>query len=486
MKIIDIAIIGFGATGVGLLNAIQSEVYNHKNLRPSVAIFNNKDSFSKGKAFGDSASSHIVNTPPSMMSASSLDPEDFSRWLKKINPEVTRWPPRAEFSKYLKSTYDDITNNGLVDISEFKIDVINLSKVGSEFELDLQDGQMVKAREVVMCLGSINANNFSSISQHDGFIRHHANYKDTKYSNVLIAGSGLSAIDAFRYINRENQNTCVNMFSRTGLAPTCLAESNQYNPKYLNWNSILKEKNCRPLRAFIRLINKEKRALGGKGEFQHATELFNSGKQYEYFEYLQTRASNADLPWQDVLVSTRPWFHKLWKSMSLKEKSFFLKEYSSLWATWRHPIPSSSFSQLKNAVNTKHLRFYKSTKLPLYKNNTFSVETTKGELKSDTLWDGTGGTPQLPQIDNLLIKNLLLKNYIEPHPCGGLMINPKTFAIRSRAQEISGLYNIGPLNKGTLFSTNAFWFNSKCAESWVHNWLKRFEIIMNTKERHTC
>jgi len=78
-----------------------------------------------------------------------------------------------------------------------------------------------------------------------------------------------------------------------------------------------------------------------------------------------------------------------------------------------------------------------------------------------------------------LINNLLFKNYIEPHPCGGIMIDPKTFNICVKGENINGLYNIGPLNKGALFSTNAFWFNAQCSERWAHQWAKR--IHHNTR-----
>ncbi|MCK5820038.1 MAG: hypothetical protein KAH18_12550 [Psychromonas sp.] len=47
--------------------------------------------------------------------------------------------------------------------------------------------------------------------------------------------------------------------------------------------------------------------------------------------------------------------------------------------------------------------------------------------------------------------------------------------------DINGLYNIGPLNKGALSSTNAFWFNLVCAERWAHNWINDFNPINNLK-----
>ncbi|MCK5820037.1 MAG: hypothetical protein KAH18_12545, partial [Psychromonas sp.] len=213
---------------------------------------------------------------------------------------------------------------------------------------------------------------------------------------------GLSAIDAFRHIEQKNLNTSVSMFSRHGLAPMCISSNKQYEPKYVNWHSIVKQKNCSPLKAFMRVMAQEKKALEDKGELKHAINLLHAGKQLEYFEYIHSRACNGDLPWQDVLVSTRSWFYKLWKIMPSKEKHFFNKNYGHLWGSWRHPIPLSVFSQLKNAVKQKRLKFYRSTAAPKYENNLFSVKTTQGQLSSHTFWDGTGGNFQLQHIDHPL------------------------------------------------------------------------------------
>ena len=49
MSIIDVAIIGFGGTGVGLLNAIKTEISRHNYTNPSIGIFNSSDRLLKAK-----------------------------------------------------------------------------------------------------------------------------------------------------------------------------------------------------------------------------------------------------------------------------------------------------------------------------------------------------------------------------------------------------------------------------------------------------
>ncbi|PKF81485.1 hypothetical protein CW749_02260 [Vibrio sp. vnigr-6D03] len=484
MEMYDIAIVGFGATGVGLLNEMQNELFTKRHLTPSVAIFNSSSSFVKGKAFGDAAPAHIVNTPPELMSASALEPNSFSRWLTEQTNAAPQWPTRVTFAKYLEYIYDDIKAANLIHSKEFMSDVVGLIKEGGRFILTLEDGKTICAHEVVLCLGSINAQNFTEFYGNHGFIKHHSEFERVPSNHILVAGSGLTAVDAFRHIAKKQQAT-VKMFSRSGLAPTCLSESNQYVPKHLSWNALVRENHLSPLKAFMKLLLAEHRALKGNSEFRYATRLLHSGKQAEYFDYLKTRALNGDLPWQDVLVSTRYWFHKLWKAMPLSEKSEFMRRFGALWSAWRHPIPIDSFSQLGGAVKDQKLQFYKALSTPLHKNGVFEVSTTNGTLVSDSLWDGTGGNTVLKNTESRLLQQMFKQGYAEAHPCGGLVINPKTFEIIADGKAIDGLYNIGPLNRGVLFSTNAYWFNAQCSEKWAHQWLKRITIKEElSKETH--
>ncbi|MDO6580963.1 FAD/NAD(P)-binding protein [Photobacterium sp. 2_MG-2023] len=473
MKVFDVAIVGLGATGVGLLNEMQKEVFACRSAKPSVVVLNNKISFARGKAFGDAAPIHIVNTSPTMMSASSLEPDSFNKWLRNEHLEEVLWPTRIKFSKYLENIYFDIIRSEILLVHECQDDVMNLNFLDNAFELTLDSGDIVMAREVVMCLGAIKSNNFNDISQQKGFIRHHSEFVSSLESHVIIAGAGLTAVDAFLHVNKLNESK-VSMFSRTGLAPTCLTKSSQYIPKYLSWNAILRENKRRPLQSFIKLLLAEHRALQDKSEFKPALRLMQAGKQAEYFNYLESRALNGDLPWQDVLISTRSWFPDFWRSMSIDERSFFIKKFGALWASWRHPIPMSSFSQLRDSVQKEQLRIYKSISNPEYHENSFRLFTEQGVLDSDIFWDATGGSDILENVENPLLKNLFMNEYIQPHSCGGIMIDPQTFSVIAKRKDIEGLYNIGPLNKGELFSTNAYWFNANCSERWAQQWVKRF------------
>lgn len=191
----------------------------------------------------------------------------------------------------------------------------------------------------------------------------------------------------------------------------------------------------------------------------------------QYFEYLMQRSQAADLPYQDILVSTRPYMHKLWRSMPIEDRISFNINYGASWAAWRHPIPYEVISELSVAAREERLFIHQARKPPYRENGQYVMETTGGKtIRADNFIDGTGGTNRLDAIDSPLLRNLMAQQFIEPHLCGGIDIHPLTFQCQVNGKPVPGLYSLGPLNKGSLFSTNAFWFNARCAGHWARQW----------------
>lgn len=71
---------------------------------------------------------------------------------------------------------------------------------------------------------------------------------------------------------------------------------------------------------------------------------------------------------------------------------------------------------------------------------------------------GTSGVSFLTQLARIAIK-----------PIGGIKVDPNTFRIIN--EYTPNMYAIGQVAKGSLFSTNAFWFNAKTASNIAKNLL---------------
>jgi len=114
----DIAIVGFGATGVSLLKQIQDEVYASGLRAPRIALFSHRADFARGQAFGDAGTIHKVNTPPSMLSISKSEPVGFTHWMNAKGKANELYPNRLVYSTFLQETYLGITQSGLLNIEE--------------------------------------------------------------------------------------------------------------------------------------------------------------------------------------------------------------------------------------------------------------------------------------------------------------------------------------------------------------------------------
>ncbi|QIZ45432.1 FAD/NAD(P)-binding protein [Dickeya zeae] len=467
----DLAIIGVGATGVSLLKQLQDEVYAAGLASPKIALFCPKEDFACGKAFGDAAAIHKVNTPPNMLCISRHEPDGFSRWMSEKGEELDLYPNRLMYAKFLHETYQGILNLGILKIEEFYIHVDSLHPYMGGYKINTGDG-VVTAKKIVMCLGALHGSTFPTLAAQTGFVDHHRQFMDIPDGPVLVAGSGLTAVDAARSL-AMNRNREIHLFSRHGYAPTCLTAKNTYTPKALNWKNLLDNKGNRVrLSRFIHLLNQERQYLLGKDEVEPALHRLRSEGASAYFEFLMQKSAAADLPYQDILVSTRPYMHKLWQMLPVEDRVLFSNHYGSEWAVWRHPIPYEVMSELAQAAKEKRLHIHKASRPPLFNNGSFSIETAdRKSITSPFMVDGTGGSNQLSTIDSALLKNLLQQGLIESHPCGGMNIHPMTFECRVNGTRVPNLYNIGPLNKGCLFSTNAFWFNAYCAGQWAKQYV---------------
>lgn len=473
----DIAIIGFGATGVSLLKQIQNEVYTYNLKTNRVALFNPVLEFAQGKAFGDAAIVHKVNTPPSMLSLSSVEPLAFSDWMYAQGKSKEFYPNRFLYANFLKETYEKIKNSRLINIDEFRETVDLITPCAHGYQIYRKNGKSVIANKVVLCLGSLHGKNFQNIANKPGFFDHHKKISKIREGTILIAGTGLTAIDAFRSLNHSS--TQVHFFSRHGFIPTCLSKENFYKPIIFNWTNLLKSKDTFfRLQHFLDMLQKECNLISDGGERIFAMNLLKKESLTAYFDYLTQRSQISNLPYQDILVSTRPYMHRLWYSMSIRDRIYFNSHYGADWAAWRHPVPYEVFSELTHAAKERRIFFHQVKKPVCWKKGIFTLETISGKIiKAQNLIDGTGGTNQLQAIDSLLLKHLQKNGLIEPHSCGGINIHPLTYQCQVNNKLVPGLYNIGPLNKGSLFSTNALWFNVNCTENWARQWA--VEMLQN-------
>jgi uncharacterized NAD(P)/FAD-binding protein YdhS len=433
-------------------------------------LFGSGEDFARGKAFGDAGPHHKVNTPSSMMALSEAEPNGFTNWMDNTRSVRNSYPNRRTYSNFLYEAYQGICAADILSIEEIRGVVFDIEPHGDGYRI-LCGGRMVKARRVVLCLGALHGPSFEALRGTTNFFDHHKQISEFSNERILVGGTGLTAVDFFRTLN-VNRNNEVHLFSRHGHAPTVITRSAGYTPSILTWQNLQRrEPYCSGISGFLTAIEDECNELPDRPEHELSARIRRDGGLYQYFEYLMDRAQKSDLPFQDVLVSTRPYMHIFWRSLSTADRILFNSKFGSLWSAWRHPVPAEVMGEMATAAKEGRLHIHQSTDQPRWEGGKFHVPVRGGrELSSTNLVDGTGGSNRLETIQSPLIQNLLGRRMIESHPCGGMNVDALTYQCKVSGQSAHRLYNLGPLNKGSLFSTNAFWFNAQCAGHWARQW----------------
>lgn len=99
-----------------------------------------------------------------------------------------------------------------------------------------------------------------------------------------------------------------------------------------------------------------------------------------------------------------------------------------------------------------------------------NVTSEKGKFyldekyEADYFIEAIGGLEYLGnETTSPLIQSLFDNKLTEIHPIAGITVDAFSFALTYNNIIVNSIFSLGPLNSGTLFATNAFWFNTKCA-----------------------
>ncbi|MEG8053985.1 hypothetical protein QP185_13335 [Sphingomonas aerolata] len=92
-----------------------------------------------------------------------------------------------------------------------------------------------------------------------------------------------------------------------------------------------------------------------------------------------------------------------------------------------------------------------------------SGSTTGDTHETPIVVNATGQATTLAEMKETLVKDLLAKDWLQPHPVGGAIAHRATCRIISASRDAPRIYALGQLLNGELRDTNAVWFNVECA-----------------------
>jgi uncharacterized NAD(P)/FAD-binding protein YdhS len=430
-----VAIIGGGLSGSMMAMALA----NMQDGPEIILIEKNPQMLGRGVAYHHDFTHQPLNVVASAMSLYPDKPMHFYEWLLEnhfrynhLIPEVypKLFAPRKIFGDYLVENLETVHSKASGRF-QIRIDeVVSISEVNGLFQLILDSGVTVEANDVVLALGNFPpADLFPDDHALNTSMRYFSNpWTDKIYSNIagdeniLLLGTGLTAVDVVLGLKVRGFRGKVSMISRRGKLP--VAHNLASGPVTLEYPG-----HCHPRDA--------------------------------YFWFKKILKANKQFPFSAIVDGLRPHTQRFWTEWTIEEKKYFLRRLRPFWEITRHRIPPASRLILENLMNSDQLRIgkgeiFNADVTPGGIKVLFSINGEKNEDVFHKIINCTGPESNYRKVKFPIIRNLIEQKKVVSDILGlGINCTPAGEILNAENSIVPGLWCIGPMRKAALWETTA-------------------------------
>ncbi|MBS1082125.1 FAD/NAD(P)-binding protein [Gluconobacter kondonii] len=416
-----IAIIGGGASGTLL-------AWNLRRLhvRAQIIIIDPADRPAVGLAYSTLSSCHFLNVPAGGMSADPGDPGHFLRWLRKHHdPDVTsgQFMERVVFGRYLSGLWAQARPEWR------QTRVLSCERVAGRLELTLEDGDVIRADQVVLATGNYGPAPVARVtSELARSGRYHSSGWDNGFYErvgpedaVVLIGTGLTSLDVLMRLRENGHRGRVVALSRHGWCPE------RHAPSFAATTDIIPEETPAAALAYFRAF----------------------------------RSSLAcGISWRSAVDALRPRINLLWQALDLAEKKRFRRHLQRRWDIVRHRIAPDVADFMGVELENGTLVCWRGqvTRLDFESAQVFlQARCPAGvfTLSADHVVNCTGPSRSYDQMPDTFPYELLRTGMVRGTALGGLHCRDDGALTDAGGQCFGDLFALGPMRWGTLFETTA-------------------------------
>lgn len=325
----DVVIVGGGFSGLmTLVHLVQSAP------KARVVLMERRSTHAPGVAYGACDPVHLLNVPAGRMGATSRDIGEFFAWLEARHPgqyQAGSFAPRSLYGKYVLELVRARLAGAWSRIALVHQAAVHIDRAASGSIVRSADGASCRSSCVVLALGlpparapwgeANGGDGRSAVAQAE---RAHGQVLIAdpwasgvfdgvpSRADVVIVGSGLTAIDVVLALHARGHKGHITMVSRNGRFPLPHGEPgdapHQFELAQLRGGPTA-------MLAVIRRVARE-RARHGQG-------------------------------WQPVVDALRVHTAALWHSWSTRERQRFLRHARPFWEVHRHRVPRAVLQQIE-------------------------------------------------------------------------------------------------------------------------------------------
>ncbi|MEY3786171.1 MAG: hypothetical protein RLZ75_376 [Pseudomonadota bacterium] len=404
-----------------------------------VLIEKNPEFLGRGVAYQYDFTHQPLNVVAGGMSLFPDKPLDFVRWLEanhfrynhlidQVSPEA--FIPRKIFGDYVLENLEKIQQE-VSERLQIRIDeAISIMDFGKRKTVVFASGNALHADHVILALGNFPpADLFATHNPVQNDPRYFASpWSDRVYSDIkgdediLLVGSGLTAVDIVLGLIVRKFRGKVTMLSRRGVFPL---------PHDLTHQAISIT----------------------------VPENYSPRKMLLWVRYLMRK--NPEVPWSVIIDGLRPYTQKIWLQWIVSDKQYFLKKIRPYWEIARHRIPSASSERLNNMMEKGQLVLKKGTieEASVSSNGIEILYRSESGLNSQVFQkviNCTGPESNYRKVRFPIIVDLIARGKVKIDELGlGIKCTPEGSIINDQGEVEQGIWCIGPMRKAVLWETTA-------------------------------
>jgi uncharacterized NAD(P)/FAD-binding protein YdhS len=429
MRNVAVAIAGGGASGTLLAAALV-----RRSERARVVVIEPRERLGAGVAYSTTCAAHLLNVPAAGMTAFPDEPQHFVCWLREngyLNYNARSFVPRTVYAEYLGTIAAEIQRDGrVIHVQAFASDA---EVFAGGVRVTCSNGEFVEAETLVVASGNAapaawprisdaakrSRRFFGSAWDEGALIPGHTG------ENVLLLGTGLTAVDAVLGLRQNGHRGTIAMVSRRGLLP------HEH-----------------------RLFDTPPAACP---DAQTARDLLGSVRATAR-DITDTKAN-----WRPAVDGVRPSTNALWQALTLADQRQFVRHVMPYWNVHRHRMAPEVAKTIAELIARDALRMLAGRTGEIVESaDGLNVPIRlRGEGETITVHAGrvincSGPEHDFRKLDNPLVQRLLAQGLMTPYPLNiGVHVASDGALVDTGGAASTRLFTIGPVRFGALIETTA-------------------------------
>ena len=441
----NVVIVGGGAAGAFLALALADRLAS----RCRITMLDRDGRFGRGVAYSATAPWHRLNIPAAKMGGrNDGDPGGFVDWLVRhghLRPGdyAGSFVPRALYGDYLRELLAELAMAGMLVMRQGTVVAVEPRAHGYAVTTDraeVMDGDIV-----ALCLGNPPPPPFAGVPASGRWVgdpwQPGALAQIAPQDDVLLIGSGATAVDVTLDLVHRGVGRRIVMLSRKGLLPRSDAPPAAYSgPEQLDLSAPR-------MRSLTRLLRREIK-----------------------------RAAAEGVPWQSVLDAFRVHLVLIWARSNEAERRRFLRHLRSVWLVHRHrlaPDVADLLVRLQSEAVLSVIAGRVAEAQPIGSGYRAIVAERGGSTQAlavDWIVNCAGPEESYQRLADPLVRHLFATGRARPGPLQlGLDVDDCGLLLTREGRPQHGLYVLGPPTRGCFWEiTAAPWIRARAASVAEH------------------